>query len=103
MSGYLTGILLGAGLLAAPVPYVRYIRHPQQKLLAAYLIFVSVFIAIAVVLFRLLVWLAEKSGQGDLLGNPDVVLLLIVLVLLPAVGIATWQARKSPWRQGPPD
>lgn len=103
LPGYWIGFLLVAALLAAAIPFVKTVRHPQQKPLAAYLIFVSVFVAVAAVLFRLLLWLAGKAGQGDALGNPGTALLLIVLVLLPAVGLATRQARKPPWRQGPSD
>jgi hypothetical protein len=103
MSNYWIGILLGMGLLVAAIPYVMRIRHPQQKPLAAYLIFMSVFIAVAAVLFKLLVWLAGKLGLGDALGDPGPALLFIALVFLPAVALAAWQARKPPWRQGPPD
>jgi hypothetical protein len=54
--------LIGAGLLVAAIPYVMRIRHPRQKPLAAYLIFVFVLVTFAAVLFRLLVWLAGKPG-----------------------------------------
>ena len=103
MSTYWIGILLAAALLVAAIPYVGKIRHPQQKPFAAYLIFITVFIAVAVVLFRLLTWYAGRLGLGDALGNPGPALLFIALVFLPAIALATWQARKPPWRRGPPD
>jgi hypothetical protein len=103
MSAYWIGLLLGAGLLVAAIPYVRRIRHPQQKPLAAYLIFVSVFIMVAAVLFRLLLWLADRLAPGVTLDDPGPALLFIALVFLPAVALATWQVSKPPWRYGPPD
>ena len=103
MSGYWISVLIGVGLLVAAIPYVMRIRHPRQKPLAAYLIFVFVFAAVAAVLFRLLVWLAGMLGLGDALGDPGPALLFITLVFLPALVLATWQARKPPWRQAPPD
>jgi len=103
MSTYWTGLLLGAGLLITAIPYVRKIRHPQQKPLAAYLIFVSVFLVVASVLFRLLLWLAARLDLEGALHDPGPALLFIALVFLPAVAVASWQARKPPWRRGPPD
>jgi len=103
MSTYWTGLLLGAGLLIAAIPYVRKIRHPEQKPLAAYLIFVSVFLVVAAVLFRLLLWLATRLALEAALDDPGPALLFIALVFLPAVAAAAWQARKPPWRSGPPD
>jgi hypothetical protein len=99
-----TSILAGVAILAAAVPYVGRIRHPDKKPLAAYLIFVSVFVTAAVVFLTLLAWLASRLGLVSLLGDPGPALLFLALVFLPAVALATWQARKPPWRQrGPPD
>jgi len=103
MSNFWLSVLIGAGLLVAAIPYVMRIRHPRQKPLAAYLIFVFVLVTVAAVLFRLLVWLAGKLGLAGALGDPGPALLFIALVFIPAVAFATWQARKPPWRQGPPD
>jgi len=65
---------------------------------------VSIFVTAAIVLFNLLAWLAFKLGLGPVLGDTGPVLLLVVLVFLPAIALATWQARKPPWRLGgPPD
>jgi hypothetical protein len=103
MTSYWTTLLLGAGMLVAAIPYVQRIRHPQQKPLAAYLIFVSVFLVIASVLFRLFLWLAAGTGLEGALDDTGPALLFIALVFLPAVAVAAWQARKPPWRRGPPD
>jgi hypothetical protein len=104
MQNYWTSLLAGAAILAVAIPYVMRIRHPEQKPLAAYLIFVSVFVMAAVVLYNLLAWVALKLGLEAALGNTGPALLFLVLVFLPAIALASWQARKPPWRQrGPPD
>jgi H+/Cl- antiporter ClcA len=102
MSNYWISIITGAVLLAAAIPYVIRIRHPRQKPLAAYLIFVSVFVATAAVFFSLLARLAQQLGLGAALEEPGPILLFLVLVLLPALVLATWLARKPPWQRGPP-
>ena len=104
MSYYAIGILVVIVLLAAAVPYVARIRDTNQKPFAAYLIFVSVFAASAAVLASLLAWLAGKLGLTASLESTGPAVLFLALVFLPALGLATWQARKPPWRQsGPPD
>lgn len=103
MSTYWIIVLAGGMLLAAAVPYVARIRHREQKPLAAYLIFVLVFAAAVVVLLGALAWLAIELGLSPALGEPGPALLFLALVFLPAFGLATWQARKPPRRQGPPD
>ncbi len=103
MSTYWTALLLGAALLLAAIPYVRKIRHPEQKPLAAYLIFISVFLVVAALLFRLLLWLAARLDLEAALDDPGPALLFIALVFLPAIAVAAWQARKPPWRSNPPD
>jgi hypothetical protein len=103
MSACRDSLLLGTLLLVAAIPYVSRIRNPEQKPLAAYLIFVSVFLIVAAALFRLLVWLAGSLGLESALDDPGPALLFIALVFLPAIAVAAWQARKPPWRRGPPD
>ena len=99
-----TSILAGVVILAAAIPYVARIRHPDQKPLAAYFIFITVFVTAAGVLLTLLGWLASRLSLVPLLGGTGPALLFLALAFLPAVALATWQARKPPWRQrGPPD
>ncbi|MDT8405306.1 hypothetical protein [Sulfuriflexus sp.] len=97
-------IAVAAGLivLVTAIPYVARIRHPQQKPLAAYLIFVSVFIMATMLLFNLLAWLAISLELGNALGKPGPSLVFLALVLLPAIALATWLARKPPWRNPDP-
>jgi hypothetical protein len=91
-------------LLVAAVPYVVAIRHPRQKPFAAYLIFVSVFAVSAAVLAGLLAWLAGRFDLTAALRNTLPAVVFLLLIVLPALALATWQARKPPWRQqGPPD
>jgi len=102
MSDLWLSIAVGVVLLLAAIPYVARIRHPQQKLLAAYLIFMFIFVTAAVVLYTGLAMLAVALDLAHLLSQPLPVLLFLLLVFLPAIALGTWQARKPPWRQGPP-
>jgi hypothetical protein len=104
MPEYGIGMLAGIVLLVAAIPYVARIRHARQKPFAAYLIFLTVFAASAAVLAGLLAWLAGRLGLSGALGNTGPAILFLLLVFLPALALATWQARKPPWRpHGPPD
>ncbi|MGB7934622.1 MAG: hypothetical protein WCH04_20830 [Gammaproteobacteria bacterium] len=104
MLNYWTSLLAGAAILGVAIPCVMRIRHPEQKPLAAYLIFVSVFVTATVVIYSLLAWLAVNLDLEAALGHTGPALLFLVMVLLPAIALASWQARKPPWRQrGPPD
>ena len=95
-------IVVGISLLLVAIPYVARIRHPQQKPLAAYLIFMFIFITVAVVLYSGLAMLAVALKVAHLLSQPLPALVFLLLVFLPAIALGTWQARKPPWRQGPP-
>ena len=103
MADYGISIVIVLVILAAAFPYVMTIRNPKQKPLAAYLIFVSVFGATVFLLFNLFAKLASSLGLGNALDDPAPVLLFLALIFLPAMVLATWLARKPPWRQGPPD
>lgn len=103
MSHQSFAIIVGVAILAAAVPYVARIRHPEQKLFAAWLIFVFSFGAAAFILFGVMSWLAVQLNMGATLDNPAAAALFLLLVFAPAVALGTWQARKPPWRQAPPD
>ncbi len=102
MGNFWNSLIIGVLILAAAVPYIARIRHPEQKPLAAYLIFVTVFILVAVLLFNLLGWLVTQLELGQTLDKPGPAVLFLVLIFLPAIILAGWLARKPPWRQGPP-
>jgi MFS family permease len=95
--------LLAVVLLAAAAPYVARIRHPEQRLFAAYMIFVIIFSVTALLLFILIGWLADTWGIIQSIGPAGMMILLVVFGLGPAFMLATWQARKPPMRFGPPD
>jgi len=98
------GALAGIALLVAAIPYTARIRDPRQKPLAAYLIFVTLFSATAAAVASLLAWLAGRLGLAADLGGTGPAVLFVLLVFLPAFALASWQARKPPWRQrGPPE
>ncbi|AGA32778.1 hypothetical protein TVNIR_1098 [Thioalkalivibrio nitratireducens DSM 14787] len=84
------------------IPLVRRIRHPDQRPLAAYLIFVSLFTLVAGILFALLSWLAVLLGLSQALERLSPAVVFLVLVFAPAFFVATWQARKPRWRRPPP-
>lgn len=96
-------VLIAILVLAAAVPYVAWVRHPEQRPFAAYLVFVSVFAVAAVVLFVLIGWLADALGLIPVLGQGGLTVALLLLGVLPALGLATWQARKPPMERKPPD
>ena len=97
------GFLIVLAVLGGAIPYAARIRHPEQKPLAAYLIFLFTFIAGVAVLFNLLAWLAEIFDLGSVLDHPLLALLFVALIVLPPLALATWLARQPPWRQGPPE
>lgn len=102
MQDYGLSIVIGVLILLAAMPYIARIRHPEQKPLAAYLIFITVFIISATVLFNLFVWLLFKLDLGNTLSAPVPALLFLAVVLIPAIIIARWLARKPPWQPNGP-
>lgn len=100
---YNLSIMFGMLILAAAIPYVAHIRHPKQKPLAAYLIFVIAFVVSASVFFNLLAWLAYKLDLGETLSKPLPAVLFLTLVFIPAFVLARWLARKPPWQPTGPN
>jgi hypothetical protein len=93
--------LNGAAILAAEIPYTASIRHPDQKRLAAYLIFVNLFVASAVVFFSPAAWLATRPGMVEL-EQPEPALAFLALRLVPANALTTWQTSSLPLAQALP-
>ena len=103
MGNYWPSIVIGLVILVAAIPYVARIRHPAQKPFAAYLIFLTVFLASGIVLFAVLTWLAGSLGVVDALNRLIPALLFLILVFVPAIALGTWQARKPPTKPHQPD
>jgi hypothetical protein len=102
--GFDWAILAAAvALLMLAAPYVAWVRHPQQKPFAAYLIFVTVFSLACVVLFVVLGWVLSGLGLERWLGPWGIGSILLIFGVLPALVIATWQARQPPMDRGRPD
>lgn len=90
-------------VLIAAAPYVAWIRHPEQRPFAAYLVFVCVFALASVVLFVLLAWLVTHLDLGRSLGAWGLAAALLLFGVAPALALATWQARQPPMSRRPPD
>jgi hypothetical protein len=95
-------IAIAIAILAVAAPYVAWVRHPRQRPFAAYLLFVSVFALAAVVLFVVIGWLIQALGLAARLGQGGLSLLLILLGVVPALLLATWEARQPPGPRRPP-
>lgn len=96
MFDYSTGIMIWIVVLIAVVPYVNRIRHPDQKPLAAYLIFLFSFIIASSVLYAILAWLVAALNLTRLFGDVMATATFLVLVFVPAFLIARWLTRKPP-------
>ena len=101
MLNYSVSIIFGLVILTLAIPYVTRIRHPQQKPLAAYLIFVSVFVMASGILFTVVGWLVGMFELESSLEEAGGALLFLTLVFLPTIVISTHLARKPPLRQDP--
>ncbi|AHF00176.1 hypothetical protein [Thioalkalivibrio paradoxus] len=95
-------LLVWIAFFIVAIPLVRRIRHPDQRPLAAYLIFVSLFTLVAGILFALLSWLAVYLGLSQALERVVPAIVFLLLVFAPAYLVAAWQARKPRWRRPPP-
>jgi hypothetical protein len=89
-------VIVWAILLVAAFFYTRRARHPDAKPLAAYLIFVTVFSAVAFVLFGAALSLLQATGTADLMDRPSAILALLAFVFVPAFLAGRWQLRKPP-------
>lgn len=103
MLNYTIGVLAGVALLAAAIPVVASVRHPDQKPLAAYLIFITVLVVVTIVLFNILVWISAILKLGIDATTGEGFVILFVLALVPALMLAIWQTRKPAMRRGPPN
>ena len=83
--------------LAAAV-YVERSRHPEAKPLAAYLIFVTVFAAVAVSRFATGTLLFVLLERPHLLATPAIGLPFLLFIFFPAFLAGRWQIKKPPLR-----
>lgn len=90
-------------VLLAAAPYVAWVRHPEQRPFAAYLVFVTVFALASVVLFVLIGWLIIRFDLARTLGTWGLAATLLAFGVAPALFLATWQARQPPMSRRPPD
>ena len=98
---YLVVILLWLLMMLASWPYVKRHHHPDQHVLAAYMIFVSVFGAASFFLFALMSRIAVLVWAG-VPERPGPMLLMAVLSFIPAFYLARWQIRKPSIDRPPP-
>lgn len=84
------------------IPYSGRIRNSQQRPLAAYLIFITIFTAAVFILSGLLGWIFAEWEVGLFLDRPFGLVVFLLLVFVPAFLLARWQTRKPPIRILPP-
>jgi hypothetical protein len=98
MGGYEWLPLAWVVVLAGAWPYTLRARHPAMSPLAAYLIFVIPFSAMAAVLFGMATNLLASMGWGAMPAGPLVAVLLAAAVLVPSFLLGCWLIRRQPRR-----
>jgi hypothetical protein len=96
---YSIAVFLVPALLALAYPYVRRTRHPRERALAAYLLFVTLFSAMGALSFLVLIWAITWLGSERLLNEPFGVVTLLFLVLIPSFLVARWRILRPPWKR----
>ncbi len=91
----LTLFLIATAFVAA-FQYVRRMRPAGRPLLAAYLIFVTVLIAVFASLFFFFSYFIVAWGYEDRLAEPAWAFALVTACALPAFLLARWQLLKPP-------
>lgn len=86
----------------AAIPYSAAIRNSQQRRLAAYLIFITIFTAAVFILSGLMDWVFAEWIPALSADRPLGLLVFLLLVFVPAFLLARWQTRKPPIRVLPP-
>lgn len=95
------GVLVLAAFGIVAWFYVQRARHPDTRPVAAFLIFLTVFIAVAAGGYVTIGIVLATLDDPTLIENPVVGLVLLVAVLVPAFLVARRQIRRPPIR--PPD
>ncbi len=92
------GFALWLVFLLAAIPYVRTARHPATKPLAAYLIFVLAFSAVAAVVYALLGFAFAAADAGWFIRTPVGAVIFLFAVFVPGALIGHRLIRKPPRR-----
>jgi predicted Kef-type K+ transport protein len=98
---YSTTLLVWIAFAIIAFFYVRRFRHPSTPLLAAYLLFVSLFTLTAFVIFAAGTWLLHTFGAIGALSNPVWAGPFLTIVFVPAFLVARWQLGKPPRQRMP--
>ena len=85
-------------LLLISVPIVGAIRHREEGLLAAYLIFAVTFLMLAAVTFLTLVNAAQRWQEVTVLNIVLTPVGIILLSIIPAYVLGLWLASRSPYK-----
>src|SRR5512139_1530768 len=83
-------------LLALAFPYVRRVKHPQVKPLAAFLLFAMLFSVVSGTLYFALLWVVLKVGWAAMLASAFSALAFLALVFAPAFLFARWMIKRPP-------
>lgn len=89
-------------IVIAAVPYSLRARHPDTKPLAAFMIFFTVFSVAAFMIFGVVTYVLQMTGNAGLLANPVGAAVFLVLVFGPAFLLGRWQLKKPPRQMPPP-
>ena len=100
---YATTLIVWIAFAIIAFFYVRRFRHPSTPLLAAYLLFVSLFTLTAFLIFAAGTWLLHAVGAIGALSNPFGAGLFLTVVFVPAFLVARWQLGKPPRQRMPGD
>lgn len=98
---YVKALIIWGLFLVGAFFYTRHAKHPEAPLLAAYLIFITIFSAVAFVIFTGMLLLLLARDQIGLLESELASLLVLLLVFVPAFFVARWQLRKPPSQRSP--
>lgn len=93
---FITAMIVLSLLLLFAAFYSARARNPDVPRLAAFLIFTTVFAAVSASLFTAMTYVAELTGHVDVLSEPALTALFLLIVFVPGFLLARWQIRKPP-------
>lgn len=96
------GILVWLVFLLLAMPYVQRAKHPDAQSVAAYMVFIILFSAMAVVMYSLWLLVLGSLSAVSLLHHPLGAAIFLAMVFAPAFLLARWQLKKPP-RKMPKD